>query len=143
MRLATSLRYALYAAAGALLLSGVLWLAARYGTALGPRERWLLAASMQVHGAATMVMLVLAGCAIALHSVTAWHERKNRLSGTALSCILLLLALTGYLLYYVGDEAVRGATSVTHWAAGLAAAAVLVWHVVEARRAAAGRSPPN
>ena len=143
MRLAASLRYALHAAAVLLLLSGALWLAVRYGMTLGPWERRLLAVSMQVHGAATMAMLVLTGCAAALHSVKAWQERKNRISGTALSCVLLLLALTGYLLYYAGDETLRGATSVVHWTAGIAASAVLAWHVVDARRAAAVRNAPR
>jgi len=139
MKLAASLRYSLYASIAALFLSGVLWLAVRYGTILGPRERELLALSMRIHGAATMVMLVLTGCTVALHSVKAWQERTNRISGTALSCVLLLLALTGYLLYYVGDEALRATTSVVHWAAGIAGSAVLVWHVVEARRASTAR----
>jgi hypothetical protein len=143
MRLAASLRYALYAAAVLLLLSGALWLAVRYGTALGPRERRLLAVSMRIHGAATMAMLVLAGCAVALHAPAGWRERRNMTSGTALGGVLLLLTLTGYLLYYVGDDAPRAIASAVHWIAGIAAAAALVWHVAEARRAAAGRTPPD
>ena len=143
MRLAASLRYALHAAGGVLLLSGALWLALRYGTPLDPRERELLAASMQVHGAATMAFLVLTGCAVALHAPVAWRERRNLASGTALSCALLLLALTGHLLYYAGDDTVRAATSVVHWIAGIAATGILLWHVAEARRTAAGRSPSD
>ena len=143
MRLAASLRYALHATGLLLLLSGVLWLTVQHGTALGPRERMLLAASMQVHGAATMAILVLTGCAVALHAPAAWRERRNMASGIALSCTLLLLGLTGYLLYYAGSDALRAATSVVHWVAGIAGSAVLVWHVTEARRVAAGRELPG
>ncbi len=56
----------------------------------------------------------------------------------------LLKRYGGYLLYYLGDEALRAASSLIHWAIGLALPAVLVWHSVNgqhARRAVKAKRP--
>jgi hypothetical protein len=128
MKLAASLRYSLYGTLAALFASGTAWLATRYG-ARAPfgDSRWS-AVSMQVHGAAAMALLVLAGGAIALHVGSAWRERRNRVSGLAVGIALLAMTVTGYLLYYAGEDSERAIASVAHWVVGLAAPLVVAWH---------------
>lgn len=130
MRLAPNLRRSLYAFAALVALSGLAWLYGHYAD--GPR--WLTALSLEIHGGAMMVLLVLAGSVIALHAPTGWREEKNRRSGLALSALLLVLGTTGFLLYYLGNEEARTAASVVHWIVGLASALVLPFHAWLGRR---------
>ncbi len=132
MRLAASLRYALYTIAALMFASGVTWLAAR---SVG-LDGWLKTYSLRVHGGAAMALLVLIGAAAALHSAKAWRERKNRISGVLLSATLALLIVTGYLLYYLGDESARSVASIVHWAIGLALPVALAGHAWRRRQCA-------
>ncbi len=134
MRLAASLRYGLYAATALLFGSGAGWLAARYVPALHWLPAGLASASMRIHGAAAMLMLVLTGSAVALHGPGGWRERKNRVSGVALCIAVMAVAATGYCLYYLGDEGVRMAASLGHWILGLALPVVLALHALLGRR---------
>jgi len=54
--------------------------------------------------------------------------------GIVSSSLLLLLTVTGYLLYYAGGEDTRPVISALHWVVGLSVPALLVWHVVAGRR---------
>jgi hypothetical protein len=47
---------------------------------------------------------------------------------------MLLLTVTGYLLYYAGGEDSRPVISALHWAPGLAVPALVAWHVTSGRR---------
>jgi thiol:disulfide interchange protein len=58
----------------------------------------------------------------------------RRTSGVALLSACAALALGGWALYYVADDAARGWVSVTHWVLGLALPALLLAHVVGSRR---------
>jgi len=129
-RLAASLRYALYGTGVALLASGAAWLYFRYGLPAPSRPRGALSASMQVHGAAAMVVLALIGAVTALHVKAAWQDRRNIASGIVLATGVLVIAATGYLLYYLGDEALRAQASTAHWILGAAAPFALWWHAV-------------
>jgi hypothetical protein len=128
-RLAASLRYSLYATTAMVFASGALWLAARYLPASRALPDGLAAVSMRVHGGAAMVLLVLIGCIVSLHAPSAWRERKNLGSGISLGAALILLAATGYCLYYLGDESARAISSLGHWLLGLALPAALACHV--------------
>jgi hypothetical protein len=151
MRLAGKLRYALYATGTALVGSGVMWLVAHY-LAL----RWFAAESpenlaMRIHGAATMAILPIAGAAVALHVVDAWREGRNRLSGLILGATVVILTVSGYGLYYVGGESLRGVASLSHWVVGLALPVIFGAHAWLARRptsprdvaASTGENPEN
>jgi hypothetical protein len=59
-------------------------------------------------------------------------------SGVAAGAMLLSLAMTGYLLYYLGDDAQRLAASIAHWTMGLAAP--VFWHCMSGSAGALGRS---
>ncbi|HUQ76088.1 MAG TPA: hypothetical protein VM183_15295 [Burkholderiales bacterium] len=126
MRLPPSLRLGLYATGAVVTASGLAWLASQHGRS----------ALMQIHGTASMALLVLIGAVTALHAPAGWRERKNRWSGATVAGALTFLALTGLLLYYLGDERARAMTSLWHWTVGVLAAAALGVHVwLGARRA--------
>ncbi|HZQ73788.1 MAG TPA: hypothetical protein VFB08_12810 [Burkholderiales bacterium] len=128
IRLAASLRWSLYGTGLALLASGAAWLYVRYGIPEDSRPRGVLTVSMRIHGAAAMAALALIGAVTALHVKAAWIERRNIASGVALAAALLALTITGYLLYYVGDEAARALASAAHWLLGIGAPLALWWH---------------
>ena len=128
IRLAPSLRWSLYATGLALLASGAAWLCVRYGIPDASRPRAALSISMRIHGAAAMAVLVLVGAVTALHAKAAWLDRRNIASGVVLAVSLVIIAITGYLLYYVGDEATRVLASAAHWMLGLGAPIALWWH---------------
>ena len=47
---------------------------------------------------------------------------------------MLLLTITGYLLYYAGGEETRPIISAVHWILGVIVPALLAWHVVSGKR---------
>jgi hypothetical protein len=119
-----------------LVLSGALWLLFHYLLAAvddlspHPAEAW----SMRVHGAFAMAALLLVGGLLTEHSLAAWRRRLNRGSGAWLAGTMLLLAVTGYLLYYAGSPTLRDTVSWLHWTAGLAVPLVLWLHMLKAGR---------
>jgi cytochrome bd-type quinol oxidase subunit 2 len=130
-RLPVSLRAGLSATGAVVLASGVAWLLAH-----DPSRSGFASAAMEIHGGAAMVLLVLLGAVSALHAPAAWREGKNRWSGAAVVGLVSVLILTGFLLYYLGDEHARGFASIMHWTVGLAAGALLGLHVWLGVRAA-------
>jgi hypothetical protein len=131
----------IYGAGGVLFASGVLWLALHYvwapsdefGAGRSPLEAWCL----RIHGLATMLVLAAVGALVPIHIGRAWGMRRNRRSGGTMVGLFVTLALSGYMLYYAGDETLRPYISAIHWAVGLVGFPVLVWHVVSGRRLAA------
>jgi succinate dehydrogenase/fumarate reductase cytochrome b subunit len=134
MRLPASTRYSLYGLTALLLGSGIVWLVVHYLEAISDPHTWE-ATSMRIHGAAAMALLVIVGIAIALHVTRAWQEGKNRTSGLFLGAVLIVLVLTGYLLYYAGGEAARAAASAIHWILGLGLPFLVAVHVSLGRAA--------
>lgn len=118
----------------ALLATGIIWLVFQFITApelMGahPAQVW----SLRVHGGLAMVMGVVAGTLMPRHVATAWRLRRNRLSGSAMLALLLLLAVTGWLLYYAGPEW-RDAASWAHWVIGLVLPVALAVHWLQRKR---------
>ena len=127
-----------YFVSGVLFLSGALWalfgwLIAR-GLAsmetLDACQPWLL----KIHGAAAMAFLVALGILIPTHIKRAWQARRNRVNGAFFVTVMGLLVLTGYGLYYFGDDRWRSVASWTHLLIGLAAPALLILHIWFGRR---------
>lgn len=128
----------LYASSGLLWLSGTGWLVAHYwlprpsGLAElpHPAEPW----SLRLHGAALLVFLLSVGALLPQHVVRGWRGRAEAdigahwHSGLWTLLAIAVLTLTGYGLYYLGDERLRAAVSVVHWSVGLVGAAALVTH---------------
>ena len=137
---------AVYGATAVLAVSGIIWLVlhyflavpGEYGPQVHPLESWML----RLHGAAAMVGLVIYGSLLPVHVRRAWSIRRNIVLGIGLVSVMLLLTVTGYLLYYDADENTRPVVSIAHWILGLVVPALLVWHVVSGRaRARAGELP--
>lgn len=131
-------RRAIYATGAVLLASGIAWLVLRYflrpvsefGETVNPFEPW----AMKLHGLAAMVALFFLGSLIHVHIRRALKSGRNLVTGWAMIATLLLLALTGYGLYYVAGEADRPLWSAVHWIVGLAVALLFVLHIVVGRK---------
>ena len=137
---------AVYGATAALALSGIIWLvlhyflaaSGEYGPPIHPLEPWML----RLHGAAVMAALIIYGSLLPVHIRRALSMRRNIALGIGLTALMLLLTVTGYLLYYAGDENARPMISATHWLVGLAMPALLVWHIVSGRMQTRASEPP-
>ena len=137
---------AVYGATAALAVSGIIWLVlhyfvatpGKYGPQIHPLEPWML----RLHGAAAMAGLIIYGSLLPVHIRRAWSVRRNIALGIGLVAFMLLLTVTGYLLYYAGDENTRPLISAAHWILGLAVPALLVWHIVSGRKLARTSETP-
>lgn len=105
-------------------LSGGSWLFFHYflvkngpfGPQPNPLEPWWLT----LHAAFAFAAIWLFGLLWGVHVATAWPLSRRRSSGVFLAGILGCLIVSGYLLYYAGDELTRSVLSVLHWGIGLA-----------------------
>ena len=128
----------LYLCSVLLFASGTGWLIAHYSlrtedlVAEGlphPSEAWW----MRLHGAAQLGFLIAFGALLPEHVLHGWRHRLNRPSGTAVIAMVIALTLTGYGLYYASGATLRQWVSAIHWSIGLAAAVILLWHILSAR----------
>lgn len=113
-------------------LSGVLWLVfhfyLRREGEWGPEPHELEPWWLRLHGAFAFLTLWTAGLLFASHMARGWATARRRVTGVLLVGWLLLLAISGYLLLYAGDDGVWGILSPTHWIAGLALPLAYVAH---------------
>jgi Kef-type K+ transport system membrane component KefB len=127
-------RRALYAVCVVLFITGCAWAVLHYLHAhLGLGEQASMAQAvlaMKVHGAAAMLALVLIGTVLPRHVNHGLRNARNKPSGIGMLCVLALLSVSGYFLYYAGSEEFRSFNSWAHLAAGLALPAVGLAHVV-------------
>ena len=116
----------------ALWLSGTAWLLLHYygqlqgefGPETNPLEPWFL----RLHGLVLIPALLGFGGLFIAHIPKGWKDASQRVAGTSLAAVFSVLILSGYMLYYVGNEAVRDWTSTVHWAIGIGSPAIFVWH---------------
>jgi hypothetical protein len=130
-RLAAPPRTILYATVAVLSASGMAW---TFIHSLA-----LKALLMKVHGGSAMIMLIVLGMLLPTHVPADWRSRSNRKTGPMMLAISALLTLTGYLLYYAGNEAVRDGASHVHTVIGFALPILLGLHAVRPMRAAGFR----
>ncbi len=138
VRLGNAARWSVYGASALLLASGALWLVLHtwvrvegaFGPAHHPAEAWLL----RLHGLAALPAVLGLGALLPGHVLSAWCQRRKRTSGLPLLIACLLLALGGWALYYVADDAARSIVSISHWLLGLLLPALLLTHILGARR---------
>lgn len=118
-----------------LFVSGAAWAYVQY-LIPSPNESELSSKStaLKIHGAAAMATLVLIGTILTTHVRFAWRARRNRGNGIIFMSVFAVLIVTGYGLYYAGDERLRAWTSWIHLAVGLALPAIVVLHVMLGRR---------
>jgi hypothetical protein len=129
-------RVGLYIVGSIALISGLAWLAIHYTVGAGtgelphPAEAWC----MRLHGLSAFAGLVLLGALSAAHIPQGWrltHRRRwmrQRRSGMLLCASAVVLAFTGYLLYYFSPESVRPALGWLHAAAGVLMAGLCLAH---------------
>lgn len=135
IRLSQALQCTLYLAVTLLLLSGLIWLLADW-RANDPEQLWPAAGkawSMKVHGSAVWITVFATGIIYNRHIRLSWQLKRNRRMGIGLASVLGWLALSGYLLYYVGGEELRHFASIGHWLAGLLLPLTLALHVALGR----------
>ncbi|HEX4242455.1 MAG TPA: hypothetical protein VHZ53_13675 [Steroidobacteraceae bacterium] len=131
-RLSQSIRAWIIGVGAGAWATGAGWLVAHYllkardqfGLDSNPQEPWWL----RVHGAFAFLAIWTGGILWGLHIVNAWGQRRRRWSGGALFGIVVIVVLTGYLLYYVGADRVRAGISIVHWGLGLALPAAYFAH---------------
>ncbi|HEV2274416.1 MAG TPA: hypothetical protein VGR96_09635 [Acidobacteriaceae bacterium] len=130
-------RRALYVIGVGVWLTGGLWLIFHYflvrqgefGPVANPLEAWWL----KLHGAFAFAALWIFGLLWGIHITKLWKHKNRRWSGGILAGIFVLLILSGYLLYYVGDDTVRPLISMVHWGIGLTIPFWFVWHRIQRR----------
>jgi len=113
-------------------LSGGLWLLfhhffgeqGEFGPKIHPLEPWWL----KLHGAFGFAAVWIFGLLWGVHVSRAWPDLRRRWSGGVMTGVFCWLILSGYLLYYTGNEDVRSIMSVLHWGIGLASPICLGFH---------------
>jgi hypothetical protein len=136
-RIGRPTRLALYVVGIGVWLTGGLWLLFHYflvtrgefGQEANPLEPWWL----KLHGAFAFASVWMFGLLWAVHVTPAWPSARRRWSGGVMAGVLAWLILSGYLLYYVGDDKARSIVSVLHWAVGLAVPLFFLSHRVSFR----------
>jgi len=135
IRLSYRHRIAFYTIVGAVFASGAMWAWLHYFArgenefGSSPAETWTLT----VHGLFAATSLLLIGSLLPLHVKFAWRAKRNRFNGIFFISIVSLLILTGYGLYYIGNERLRSWTSWTHLLVGLALPLLLILHIWRGR----------
>jgi cation transport ATPase len=114
---------------GLLLITGVVWMFAQARLEEGNQVSSLM---LKLHGAGAMAALILLG-ALINHVRKGWKARKNRASGLTLLLVVGFLVVTGYGLYYSGDEQLRTLISQWHAWIGLGLFLLVPAHVLIGR----------
>lgn len=135
VRLGARRRLAVYVIAGGAWTTGALWLVFHYflqrkgdfGPAPHPLEHWWLT----LHGAFAFGALWTLGLLSASHILGGWSTGRRRWSGGLLLAFVTTLAVSGYLLYYLGDEIPRKIASLIHWIMGLSSILFFVFHRIK------------
>lgn len=124
VRIPRRVRVLIYVCGAGIWLSGGWWLILHFfGSTqgeFGPESNPLQPWALRVHGAFAFASIWLLGLLWGSHVSIAWPRPRRRVSGTALIALIIWLTLSGYLLYYVGDDFSRSALSIAHWGTGLA-----------------------
>ena len=136
-------RRILYTVSLVLFLSGVGWAwlhwqddSGQGGEAIRLWNPWL----MKVHGIAAMGFVLLLGTLLPIHVRRSWQAHRNRGNGAFFLTAMGLLTLSGYLLYYLGDETWRQVTSQFHLWLGIGAPFLLLMHIRSGRQTRAAKS---
>ena len=101
-----------------------------FGPEKHPLEPWLIKA----HGAGAFLSLMVFGYLLASHIPTGWRSKRSRKGGIVLVAALSLMVLTGYGLYYLGDEDWRATTAWMHLGIGSLFPCLLALHIISGWR---------
>ncbi len=142
IRLTRSHEWSVYLILALVFISGAAWAwlqhfarrAGEFGESPHPAELWM----QRLHGASAMLALILFGTLLVYHIPLAWRARRNSRTGSSLFAIFVFLTLSGYALYYSGNERLRAWMSWSHLWVGCALPLFGALHVWCGKR---GRSP--
>jgi hypothetical protein len=131
-------RAAVYLIVGVLWISGCAWLwldqfAAQrgpFGSTPHPLEPPLLL----LHGLAAVASLYLLGWIGARHALRWWVGGLRRTSGGTLACVLALLILTGFALFFLSSDAWQRYAAGAHDVLGIAVTLFAIRHWFFGRR---------
>lgn len=141
MRMPTWMRRWVFVSGAACLLTGVLWLLfhhfVRHEGAFGPEAHPLEHTWLTLHGGAAIFMTWVFGLIWLPHVRRGWQRKRNLVSGATMASSIIVLAASGWGLYYLGDELWRAVVSALHWSIGLAGGAWLPIHIWRGRRSVA------
>lgn len=105
-------------------ISGGLWLIyhhfLRRPGEWGPEPNLLEPWWLRLHGAFAFLALWTLGLMWGVHIARGWSSGRRRWTGSLFFAWLMMLSVTGYLLYYAGDDGAWAILSPAHWIAGLA-----------------------
>ncbi len=87
------------------------------------------------HGVSAAMVLVLAGSVLSTHVRAGWRVKRNLWTGMLILGVMLLLAVSGEMLYY-GSEESRDLSLWVHWVIGVLTLAIAPCHVLIGRRSA-------
>lgn len=138
MQMPAWIRRWVYAAGTACTMSGLLWLVfhhfVRHEGDFGPESHPLEHVWLTLHGGAAIAMGWVFGLIWLAHVRRGLHRGRNRSSGLTMVVLLVILGLSGWGLYYLGDEDWRALASSAHWVVGLVASLWLPFHIWRGRR---------
>lgn len=108
-------------------LTGLAWFVLHdvIETEPGESERLLL----MLHGISAYATLIVMGSLLPLHVRSGWHRRRKRWTGGITLATLVLLAVTGLLLYYGGEQS-RETARWIHIGIGIACMALFPVHAM-------------
>lgn len=133
LRMPSWIRALTYGITVVCLMSGALWLVLHhfgwqegpFGQTPHPLEHPLLV----IHGCFAAFSIWCFGLIFVIHIKRGWRKKLNRLTGSVVVLLMLVLLLSGLGLYYLGDENLRASTSTVHWLVGLIAGIALPAHI--------------
>jgi len=138
-KMSPAFRSALIWVFGLLWVTGCLWLVLHFvfeqrtdfGVIANPWEP----TAIRVHGLLAVAGVFMLGWITSQHVIEALSQARNRGTGISLAAIGAILVLSGYALYYVTGDTLRGNIALLHEAIGAPAIfiAVLHWRKVGAR----------
>ncbi len=94
-----------------------------------PHKHPLQPLLIKIHGASAMLVLVAFGYILATHVHAAWRTHRQRKSGLPLVAVFVLMAMSGWCLYYLGDETWRERVAWLHLGGGLSMPVILLTHI--------------
>jgi hypothetical protein len=91
---------------------------------------------LKIHGASAMLVLVSFGYLLATHVHAAWRTHRQRGSGLPLVAIFVLMAASGWCLYYIADVTWRARIAWLHLGTGLSLPILLATHIITGHHSA-------
>jgi hypothetical protein len=98
----------------------------------GPQHNAWEPVLLKIHGASAFLVMIFFGWVLGRHVPVGWRSMRSRKSGFFLISCISMLILSGYALYYVGDEDLREITRWVHLSLGLSLPAFLIIHICQA-----------